>query len=158
MYHRSPFPLLSSQRTLEEEGLPQGSFTGTIAKGCKYSLLISAGIMLGMGCLSSGNEPSVFFFAIGLLISALLPTYFSYRCRIDKRTLKVTYFILCFKVTKEMRWKDVAYKKVKRDKAGNPQSIRLYDAHKKKLTSFDAVIVGFDRIVKIAKPIPKLKK
>jgi len=87
--------------------------------------------MLGMGILSLGNEVSVFFFAVALLISALLPTYFSYRCYIDKEVLKISYFILCYKVKKETLWKDVAYKTVKRDSDGNPQSIRLLDANKK---------------------------
>lgn len=150
--------MLNNLCRLEEDKLPQDNFSGTISKGCKYSLLICVVIMLGMGILSLGNEVSVFFFAVALLISALLPTYFSYRCYIDKEVLKISYFILCYKVKKETLWKDVAYKTVKRDSDGNPQSIRLLDANKKTLASFDAVIVGFERIVKIAEHVPKLKK
>ena len=152
------FPLLSNQRAREENKLPQGNFTGHIAKGCTFSLLICAVIMLGIGFLSLGNALSIFFFVFGLLISALLPTYFSYRCYIDKEALRITYFILCFKFKNEILWKNIAYKKVNRDNIGNPQSILLYDMHKKKVASFDAVIVGFDRIIKIAKSIPKFKK
>lgn len=152
------FPLLSNSRELEEDTLPSGSFTGEIAKGCKFSLFICSVTMFGMGLLASGDEIAVFFWAIGLFIAALLPTYFSYRCYVDKRVLKITCFILCFKITKEILWRDAAYKIVKRDAAGNPQSIRLLDAHGKTLASFDAVIVGFSRIVKLAKHIPKLKK
>lgn len=150
------FPLLSNLRTLEEENLPTRHFTGVIAKSCKYSLLICFFIFLGMGFLSLETELSILFWSLGLFIAALLPTYFTYRCYIDKEVLKITYFILCFKVKKEILWKDVAYKAVKRDTAGNPQAIRLYDAHKKKLASFDGVVVGFSRIIKIAKHIPKL--
>lgn len=59
------------------------------------------------------------------------------------------YFILFFKKKKTVYWRDVKYKKVKTN--GRNKSITLYDAHKKRLIAFDELIVGFERVVKLAK-------
>lgn len=154
------FPLLNNHRS-QEEALAAGTFVGRITKVCRYSLLICALLGVGMGCFlyfpPIHSDIGLLFGVIGLLIAAMLPTYFSYRCFVDKTVLKATYLILCFRITKKTLWKDVKYKKVKRDALGNGVSIALYDTNRKKLISFDALIVGFDRIVKTAKHLPKLQ-
>ena len=71
--------------------------------------------------------------------------------------MKEEYFILCFKVKKEVYWKDVSYKLTERDDVGNAISIKLFNSDRKKLISFDKAIVGFDKVVRMAKRIPKLK-
>ena len=161
MYHHSSkyiFSVFSYQRAREERKLQPGNFTGYIVKSCTFSLLIFAIIILGMGFLSLGKPVSIPIFLLGLFITALLPTYFSYRCHVDKESMKITYWVLFFEFKKEVHWKNIAYKRVNRDNLGDPRSILLYDIHKKKVASFDAIIVGFGRIIKITKSIPKLNK
>jgi hypothetical protein len=59
---------------------------------------------------------------------------------------------------KEVFWKDIAYKFVARNKGVNEMtSISFYNSERKKLISFDKAIVGFDKVVRMAKRIPKLK-
>ena len=105
------------------------------------------------------QDPSVgmIFGTVGMLALLLLPTYFSYKCHVDKNAIKAQYFVLCFKVRKEVLWKDVKYKAVKRDSNGDALSIRLYNINKKKLIDFDYSIVGFEKIVRMSKDISKLK-
>ena len=57
--------------------------------------------------------------------------------------------MLLFKKKKTVYWRDVKYKKVKM--GGRNKSITLYDANKKRLIAFDELIVGFERVVKLAK-------
>ena len=154
--------LLNNLRKGEENSLQGNSFVGGIAKGYKYSLLITAVLGIGMGYFLAVpiQDPSIglIFGALGIVALLMLPTYFSYRCHVDKNTLKAEYYILLFKIKKEVNWKNVEYKVVKRDSKGNPISIRLYNSKKKKLISFDYGIVGFGKIVRMAKRIATLKR
>ena len=152
---------LNNLRKMEEDSLQGNSFVGSIAKGYKYSLLIASIVGIGMGYFLSVSiqDPSVgmIFGTVGMLALLLLPTYFSYKCHVDKNAIKAQYFVLCFKVRKEVLWKDVKYKAVKRDSNGDALSIRLYNINKKKLIDFDYSIVGFEKIVRMSKDISKLK-
>ena len=154
--------LLNNLRKEEEDSLQANSFVGAIAKGYKYSLLVTAVFGIGMGYFLAVpiQDPSVglIFGVLGIVALLMLPTYFSYRCHVDKNTLKAEYYILCYKIKKEVSWKDVEYKVVKRDSTGSPLSIRLYNSRKKKLISFDHSIVGFGKIVRMAKRIATLKR
>ena len=155
------FKYLNNSRKEEEESLQGNSFEGSIAKGYKYSLLAVSIVGIGMGYFLSVpiQDPSagMIFGALGMLVLLLLPTYFSYKCYVDKSTIKAEYYILCFKVKKEVLWKDVKYKAVKRDSYGDALSKRLYNIRKKKLINFDYSIVGFEKIVRMSKEISKLK-
>lgn len=152
--------LLNNQRQREESSLPHGTFDGYIAQGFRIMLGLCCilGLSLGAFLLFSLHEfpAGTAFFAIGLLALLLLPTFFSYRCHIDQNGLAEACFILCFPKKKSILWKDIAYKKVKRDNLGDSLSIRFYNRQGKKLISFDYTVVGLDRIVKLAKKIPKL--
>lgn len=153
---------LNNWRKGEEDALQTNSFVGTIAKGYKYSLLAASVVGIGMGyflCVPI-QDPDVgmIFASLGIVILLMLPTYFSYRCHVDKSTLKVEYYILCFKIKKEVSWKDVKYRVVKKDFKGIPLSIRLYDRNKKKLIFLDCSIVGFGKIMRMAKKVAKLKR
>lgn len=154
--------LLNNLRKGEEDSLQANTFVGTIAKGYKYSLLVVSVVGIGMGYFLSVpiQDPSIgmIFGSLGLVALSMLPTYFSYRCYVDKRILKVEYYILCFKIKKEAYWKDVEYRVVKRDSKGNPLSIRLYNSNKTKLISFDYSVVGFGKIVRMAKRVASLKR
>ena len=92
---------------------------------------------------------AMIFLALGLCILLLLPTFLFYKCLINKELMEEEYFILFFKKKKTIYWRDVKYKKVKTN--GRNKSITLYDAHKKRLIAFDELIVGFERVVKLAK-------
>ena len=72
--------------------------------------------------------------------------------------MKESYFLLCFRIKKEVPWKDAAYKRIRRDSKGKALSIRLYDKKKKKLISFDNTIAGFGPILRMAKNISALKR
>lgn len=153
---------LNDMRKEEERKLPAGKFVGYASKGYKYTMLFIAILGTVSGCLISipGKNPDAgaAIGAIGLLTLLTLPTYFSYRCYVDMHMLKKEYYILCFKIKKKVLWKDVKYKKIKRDSAKEPFSIRLYDASKKKLISFDNGLVGFGKIVQMASGIISFKK
>ena len=154
--------LLNNLRKGEEDSLQTNSFVGAIAKGYKYSLLVVSVVGIGMGYFLSVpiQDPSVgmIFGSLGIVALLMLPTYFSYRCYVDKSVLRAEYYILCFKIKKEVNWKDVEYKVVKRDSKGSPLSIRLYNSNKKKLISFDYSIVGFGKVTRMAKRVATLKR
>ncbi len=155
-------PFLNNEREIEETKLPSNNFVGTVSKGHKYSFLAVAIIGIGMGYFLSVpvQDPFVgmIFGTLGIIALLVLPTYFTYRCYVDKSTLKVEYFVLCFKRKKEVHWRDVAYKRIKKDATGNPLSIHLYGTDKKKLISFDYSIVGFGKIVRMAKSVNLIRK
>ncbi len=153
---------LMTQRIREEDSLPSNTFTCTVAKGVKYGVLVVAVIGLGMGYFLSvpiqDPQVGILFAGLGFLALLMLPTYFTYRCYVDKSILKASYCIFCFPIRKEILWNNVAYKKVNRDSLGNALSIRLYDSRKKKLISFDYSITGLGKIVRMAKKIPAKKQ
>ena len=152
---------LNDLRREEESSLSLNSFVATVAKGYRYSTLIVCVVGIGMGYFLSVpvQDPSVgmIFGILGIVALLLLPTCFTYRCYVDKNTMRATYYILCFRISKEVRWKDVEYKRVKRDSKENAYSIRLYSKDKKKLISFDYTIAGFGSIVRMAKRVSALK-
>ncbi len=154
--------LLNNMREGEEEKLPSNQFTLSVGRGYKVAVLATAILGMGMGYFLSVpiQEPQtgMIFGVIGLIALLLLPTYVSYRGYVDKNVLSTEYFVLFFKVKKECLWREVAYKKVKRDSKGNASSICLYTASGRRRISFDFAIVGFGRIVKMAKSIPTKKR
>ena len=158
---RNVSKLLNNLRKQEEDSLSSNSFVGAIASGYKYALVITSIVGMGMCCFLSvciqDHAVGLIFGTIGAFTLLLLPTYFSYRCYVDKITIKTKYYVIFVKVSKEVRWKDVEYKVVRRDSDGEAYAIRLYNSKKKRLISFDYAVVGFERILKMAKRVPKLK-
>ena len=159
---RYTYVILSNYRKAEEKSLTSNAFVGHIAKFAKYSLCAISLFGMGMGyflIVPVQELPAgIIFGAIGIVSLLMLPTFFSYRCYVDKSIIKETYYILCFKVNKEVLWKNVKYKHIKRDSNGNAYSIHLYKSNGKKLISFDCGVVGFDKIKKMAKTVPPLKR
>ena len=95
------------------------------------------------------NEEIAFLLlGLGVCLAFVLPSMLSYKCIVNKALMREEYYILFFKRKKEIRWSDVAYRKIT---VGNSKSIKLYDKNKKRLISFDRSIVGFHRIIKLAK-------
>ena len=154
--------LLNNLREKEEDSRSSTSFVCSIAKAYKYGLLIASVFGIGMGYFLIAyiqNYPAGSMFAITSIISLLvLPTYLTYKCYVNKNTINEKYYILCFKISKKASWKDVKYKRVKRDANGDAYAIKLYDINKKKIISVSNEVVGLRRIVKMAKDIPMLKR
>lgn len=147
--------LLDSAARIEESTFPSGSFMGYIGKGYTYGLTAVSvtGIVMGLFLILFIKDYTVgsIFTVLGLAATLLLPTYFSYRCYVDNTALKIEYYILCFKRTQTIMWKDIKYKSTRVSKDGSLLSIHFYNQQKKKTISFDSSIVGFSRITRMAK-------
>lgn len=165
MYNRTSKMIdefIDSQRRTEENKIASNEFIAVQSKGIKYMMLTAALMSTSLSALITfvyqQIDIGILFGLLGVVSLLILPTIFSYKCYIDQMSMKEEYFILCFKVKKEVFWKDIAYKLIKRDKTRNELStIRFYDSERKKLISFDMTVVGFGKIIRMSKKIPKLK-
>lgn len=94
---------LNNQRIGEENQMPSGAFHGRIATGYRYAMALCAILGVGMALLLWNLDPTAaaFFGLIGILAAVTLPTFFSYRCYMDRSILSMEYFILFFKVKKK---------------------------------------------------------
>ena len=147
--------ILDNQTEMEELDLPSGNFVATISKGYKILFLLVGLIcvLTGIVLLNLVEEVwlSGIIIALGLVCLLFLPTCLSYKGYISRETMREEYLIVFFKVIKEVEWKDIKFKKLKRDEFGEIEGIKFYDENMKKLMSFDKATVGFTRIVKMAK-------
>ena len=143
--------LLESYAEREELDLPNGEFVAKESKAYKIALFIASFVSLAIGIPTTfiwHEEVGIIFLVLGIAALLVLPSIILYRCAVNKISLKEEYFILFVKIKKEVLWESVKYKKIT---IGRNSSIKLYDANRKKLMSFDDAIVGFSRIVKMAK-------
>ena len=143
--------ILDNTVKLEESGLPYKHFVARMGNWYKILLSIGAVIMIALGFpMYFVWEPTVgiLCFAIAGLALLLLPTMISYKCYVSKASLKEKFFVLFIKIEKEILWDEIKYKKIS---VGKNNSITFYDKNKKKLISFDEALVGYYRIVKMAK-------
>ena len=134
----------------EELDLPQGEFVARMGKAYKFSLSTASFASLAVGIHSAfalREDAGIIFLVLGIAALLILPTIISYRCVVNKISLKEEYFVLFVKLKKEVLWDTVKYKKIT---VGKNKYIKLYDANKKRLISFDSATVGFGRIVKLA--------
>lgn len=142
---------LESSAQCEELDLPKGEFVAKMGKAYKIALSIASFVSLAIGIPSTfiwREEVGIVFLVIGIATLLVLPTIISYRCIVNKISLREECFVLFVKLKKEVLWESVKYRKVK---LGNNKSIKLYDVNRKKLMSFDGATVGFGRIAKMAK-------
>ena len=140
------FDYLEASARCEELELPKGEFVATYCKSYKKLMAIMSGITIAIGgTLMFFWDVAILFLLLGLCLLSLLPTFFSYKCLINKELIQEEYFIK----KKIIYWSDVKYKKAKI--SGRNKSITLYDVNKKRLISFDELIVGFERVIKLAK-------
>ena len=147
------FEYLDASAAYEELDLPNGEFVARNGKSFKKAMVVSTVLAICMGLLilflnREAWDVAVFVLSLGALMLILWPTFLTYRCTVNKISLKEEYWILCFKCKKEVLWKDIKYKKLKN---GRTKSITFYNANKKRLMSFDSSIVGFTKIGKMAK-------
>lgn len=147
--------ILDNQAEMEELDLPSGNFIATISKGYKILFLLVGIICVLTGIVLLNFVEEVWLsgivIALGLVSLLYLPTCLSYKGYISRETMREEYLIVFFKVIKEVEWKDIKFKKIKRDEYGEIDGIKFYDENMKKLMSFDKATVGFTRIVKMAK-------
>ena len=153
---------IDRQRRTEENKISSNEFIAVQSKGIKYMMLIAALISTSLSALiifiHNQIDIGILFALLGVVSVLILPTLFSYKCYIDRVSMKEEYFILCFKVKKEVFWKDITHKLIMRNKGGNEiTSISFYNSERKKLISFDNSIVGFGKIISMSKRIPKLR-
>ncbi|MBE7027359.1 MAG: hypothetical protein E7410_07380 [Ruminococcaceae bacterium] len=142
---------LETSAQCEELDLPKGEFVAKMGKAYKIALSIASFASLVIGIPSTfilHEEVGIIFLVLGVAILLILPTIISYRCIVNKISLKEEYFVLFIKFKKEVLWESVKYRKIK---IGRNYSIKLYDINRKKLMSFDGATVGVGRIVKMAK-------
>lgn len=136
----------------EELDLPKGEFIAKSGKAYKAALSIASFVSLAIGIPMTfvyHEDVGIIFLVLGIGALLCLPTIISYRCVVNKIFLKEEYFVLFIKFKKEVLWEDVKYRKITIGRKNN--SIKLYDANRKRLISFDGATVGFGRIVKMAK-------
>ena len=142
---------LEASARCEELHLPKGEFVGKMGKAYKIALSIASFVSLLLGTPTTflwHEDVGIIFLVFGIAALLVLPTIISYRCVVNKISLKEEYFVLFIKLKKEVLWESVKYRKIK---MGKNNSIKLYDSNRKKLMSFDGATVGFGRIVKMAK-------
>ncbi len=142
--------LLDTYVTLEEMDTADKNGVYTAKYGKIYKVLLTVGAVLSLGL----GLPMFFFWnraiggiftVLGVLAVLIIPTCLSYRCDIDRVSMKEQYVIVFVPVKKEIFWKDVRYRKIVGSQ--NP-SVTFYDKNKKKLIAFDNAIVGFRYILK----------
>ncbi|MBQ8163331.1 MAG: hypothetical protein IJZ93_03070 [Clostridia bacterium] len=140
---------------LEDVEHSSDGFICRMGKGYKIGLSIASvlGISLGIFIIKILNSTGVgvLFFAFGIIALLFLPTVFSYRCFVNKSSLKEVYLILFFKKVIEVKWCDIKYREVKKDERGNTVLIKLLNEKKEKMIAFDNAIVGFKEIVKMSR-------
>ncbi len=135
----------------EEMDLPNGEFTAKLGKAYKiFFIVIPVLFILPAIALQYFNQTSlaILLYVLGGLFVLLLPTVFSYKCTVNTTSITEDYFIVFIRITKEIMWADIKYKKHTK---GESNSIVFYDENKKRLMSFDPATVGYSRIVQMAK-------
>ena len=142
---------LEASAECEELDLPKGEFIAKMGKAYKVALSIASFVSLAIGIPTTlvwHEDVGIIFLVLGIAALLVLPTIISYRCIVNKISLKEEYFVLFIKLKKEVLWDTVKYRKIT---IGRNNSIKLYDASGKRLISIDGATVGFRRIVKMAK-------
>ena len=145
------YEILDNTVRLEESDLPYKNFVARMGKWYKLLWSIGAAIMIVLGFpmyFVWESTVGILCFVMAGLVLSFLPTMISYKCYVSKNSLTEKYFLLFIKIEKEILWDEIKYKKVR---VGKNNSITFYDKNKKKLVSFDGALVGYNRIVKMAK-------
>ncbi len=137
----------------EAEGLelPSGEFIARLCGAYKIALAVSSALSVVVGLILLLSEKSeyvaIIFLILGIGLFFLLPTLISYKCTVNKESMREEYYILLFKREKKVLWSEVEYKKTK---CKNYKSVTFYDKNRKQLISFDGYTVGFERIIKLS--------
>ena len=144
--------ILELSAECEDPELFDGGFVMKVGRAFKVMFSFAASAMLFIWGVTKicdpENDVRFLFFALGVLIALLLPSVFSYKCTVTKSSIKEEFFILFVRYRKSALWSEVKYKKIK---LGRNESVTLYNADKKMLFMFDRALVGYGKILKLAK-------
>lgn len=101
------FECFDADAACEELDLPHGDFVARFGKLYRKSMVIftTVAICIGLFILWLDIEKldiASIFLTLGGLLLLLAPTFLTYRCTVNKISLKEEYWILCFKYKKEV--------------------------------------------------------
>ena len=124
-----------------------------------FSVMVVISVVLGIILFFTVEEwVGIMLFVIGFCGLLVLPSILTSRCTINRDFIIEECLILFFKYKKVIPWNDIKYQKLVINDM--QKDIVFYNKDKKRLISFDNGIVGFAKIVKLAKRkgIEKYKK
>ena len=158
--NRNNWRRVSLGRQIEESKLPGGAFVGRYAKELRWDALVLALVITVIGVLQFPlRNPPAGWIILGVGAAMLVQTQmlWTYRLHVDRETLREECRILCMHLDKKILWKNICAKKVRCGKGGEAISIRLYDEQGRKRLHLTYEVVGFGKVLKRAKDIPKRK-
>ena len=160
---RALMDLLDSKAELEEleADFQSKEFVARMGRAFKivFSVMVVISVVLGIILFFTVEEwLGSMFFVIGFCGVLVLPSILTWRCTINRELIIEECLILFFKYKKVIAWNDIKYQKLVIN--DTQKDIVFYNKNKKRLISFDNGIVGFAKIVKLAKRkgIEKYKK
>lgn len=146
--YRNISRILSNSARLEDGTLPVGAFSSRYSKSHRYGLLIACAVSASISAIIgfAAQEWDVAFLIGGLAVASLLlfVTVMSYRCYVDKNVLWERYYILFFKIEREVFWHDLKYYVKRTDSTRDTYSIGFYDAKKKRGSHLTTVWLGLN--------------
>lgn len=158
--NRNAWRRVSLGRQCEEYNLPGGAFTGRYAKELRWEALILSlvisliGVMQLLGCNWTAGAVILGLAAALLVLTQVLWTY---RLHVDRETIREECWLLCIHLDKRILWKNIGSKKVRCGRGGEAMTLRLYDEQGRKRLHLSYEVVGFGRVLKRAKDLPKRK-
>ena len=157
--NRNDWRRTSLGRQIEESKLPGGAFVGRYAKELRWEALILTVVIGGIGVLQLLQNRTAAYIILGFSAALLMLTQvlWSYRLHVDRETIREECWFLCVHWDKKILWKNIHAKKVKCGRGGEPMTLRLYDEQGRKRMHLTYEVVGFSRVLKRAKELPKRK-
>ena len=155
--------ILNAHAELEEleSDFQNKEFVARIGRAIKivFSVMVVISVVLGIILFFKVEKwAGIMLFVIGFCGLLVLPSILTWRCTINRNFIIEECLILFFKYKKVIPWNDIKYQKLVIN--DTQKDIVFYNKDKKRLISFDNGIVGFAKIVKLAKRkgIEKYKK
>ena len=160
---RALMDILNAHAELEEleSDFQNKEFVARTGRAFKivFSVMVVISVVLGIILFFTVEEwAGIMLFVIGFCGLLVLPSLLTWRCTINRDFIIEECLILFFKYKKVIPWNDIKYQKLVIN--DTQKDIVFYNTDKKRLISFDNGIVGFAKIVKLAKRkgIEKYKK
>ena len=162
MYHnnRNAWRRVSLGREIEEQKLPGGAFTGRYTKELRWEALVLSAVIGAIGVVQLlGRSRTAAYMALGFSAALLVlaQVLWSYRLHVDRETIREEYWLLCFHRRREVLWRDLRSKKVRSNDRGEAMTLRLYDGQGHKRLHLTYEVVGFGKVLKRTKDLPKRK-
>lgn len=154
MNHHHNYTAMASASRVAEQELPHGVFVCRMGKTVIWELCGCALLFSALAIWSLVQQETwigVFLMSLGIISWILFVYALTYRCHVTWESLTESAWILFFPKKKEVLWKQIRYRRIKRDRYGYIHCLRFYNERNKKLLSFDFGVVGAERIARIAK-------